>query len=228
MRAELTLGTRHRLEAAEAHHLINVLRRRSGDAVEAIDATGQRFDARLVDSRGTIETVARLTQPARVLDIVLLVGLVKGARIDWLVEKVSELGARRLQPVSTARSLLKPGPARLERWQRLAIAAAKQCGREQPLLVDPPCLLQDVDPNTLPAPRMTLEIGGDDLSGRLNGASSATLAIGPEGGFAVEDRTWLADTGFAPIELGLSTLRTETAVLAALTLTAYNLRRNAG
>ena len=123
-------------DASEVHHLVDVLRRRPGDEVEVFDGFGARCRAIIREAgvgRVRLEPVEWLPAVEGVLPVDLLVAAIRPSRMEWLVEKASELGARSLQPVVTRRGQARPGVGRLERWRRIAVAAAKQCGRGVPL-----------------------------------------------------------------------------------------------
>ena len=187
----VVLGDRVELSASESHHLVVVRRLRSGAELEILDASGRRFAARLVDAdrrSARIEPLRQLEAPAEGPEIVLIAAVLKGPRMDWLVEKASELGAARLWPLLASRSLPRPSAARLSRWRRLAQAASKQCGRPRALEIASAVELLELPFAEAPRPRFLMDPAGGSLSAALAGAKGVTLAVGPEGGFDSAER----------------------------------------
>jgi len=128
-------GDRAKLAGAEAHHLIHVMRAAPGTQVVLFDGGGCEFDATVKEiGRTAVELdVLRRCEIDRELplEITLAVPLPKGDRQRWLVEKATELGVRRLVPLTTERSVAQPAPRALERLRRTVIEASKQCGRNR-------------------------------------------------------------------------------------------------
>jgi len=225
----LEAGRRITLSASEAHHAAHVLRLRPGDAVEVFDGRGSAADARLETvERG--EVVVRLeavrrTPPPPAPALRLAFAVPKGKRLDWLLEKATELGAARLAPVRFARSVAGPkslSPRARRRWEARCIAAAKQA-----LLPHLPVL----EPVRPPAEALQAEgpgVFGDTgpAAGPLAGALDALppahrvgtlhLYVGPEGGLSDEERRLLGRVGIVPVRLGRTVLRIETAAVALL------------
>jgi len=221
--APLAPGVAVVLDSAEAHHLRDVLRRKAGDAVEVFDANGRHFRAlitRADEGCVELEPVQELGAAAEALAVELWMAVVKGPRFDWLVEKASELGAAKILPLLTERTLAPPGAGRVERWRRLAVAAAKQCGRARPCEVVEAMDLRLACEGCRDPLRLYLDRAGAPLRRLLAGAVSATLAVGPEGGFSPVEQTLLASHGFVAASLAGATLRSETAALAALVIAA--------
>jgi 16S rRNA (uracil1498-N3)-methyltransferase len=164
--------------------------------------------------------VLRVEHPAReaTVDLVLAPALLKGPRMDTLVEKVTELGVARLAPVLTERVVAR-GEHR-ERWERIAAAAAKQCGRTRLPVLVPPCPLAERLSEPGPAVRLiaweaerTTRIG--DLPAT---ADAALLVTGPEGGFTADEIALARAVGCRPVGLGARILRAETAAIVAVAL----------
>ncbi|HXR24303.1 MAG TPA: RsmE family RNA methyltransferase, partial [Candidatus Binataceae bacterium] len=156
--------------------------------------------------------------------LTLAVGLIKGPRMDFVVEKAAELGATELLPLLCQRSVVHaPGPDRIERWRRLATAAAKQSLGPRRMIIHPPLtvagLVRDVSKETL---AVVCGPGGEPLGPILRDArpGALTLVCGPEGGFAPEEVALMRVAGFREASLGRNRLRTETAALAALSIAA--------
>jgi 16S rRNA (uracil1498-N3)-methyltransferase len=204
------------LAGAEAHHLAAVCRLRLGDRVYLFNGDGRQYPA-LVDATGKRRVTLRVVgveAPARELGIRLEVAtpLPKGARAQFLIEKLTELGATSFVPLCTARSVVQARDATRDRLRRYVIEASKQCGRNVLMRIEPPadwntfCVRGD-----LPVVRMLAHPGG---TGRLGPAGQdCVLAVGPEGGFTDEEVERGRTAGWRVIDLGRRILRVETAAL---------------
>ena len=214
------------------HHLRDSLRLRLGDSltlndgcgtryrVEVTQVTSQAIDCRIIDRQ---TEAMRKTSP-----IVLGQALIKGDKMDWVIQKATELGVAAIAPIHSAHSVIKPNPARLEhqrsRWERIARDAAQQSERwSVPAIADPVDLA-----------RICRQYASAPLKGmlveRFNGPSLSAiplpsdrqrpivLLIGPEGGWAPEEQRVAQEQGFLPLALGPRILRAETAAIAALSI----------
>ena len=218
------------LRGEEARHLARVRRHREGEVVEVVDGEGGWYQVR-------IETLGREEVRGQILDrqqgrgespvrLTLAAALVKGQRFDFLVEKATELGVAALVPMLTERGVVRPGSEhKPARWEHLARAALKQCGRScLPLIAAPASLDEVVARGVAQGQGVLLAIpaGGGDLRTCLSGpsAGSLTLLIGPEGGFSPGEVEQARGQGAAVFSWGQRVLRSETAgmVLAALVL----------
>ena len=216
------------LPAEQANYINRVLRLRVGSPLIAFDGHGGEFRARIISYNKSgarlalEEPMPVLAQP--LLQILLVQGISKADRMDFAVQKSTELGVAQVYPIHTQFSVVKLDTQRAARrrshWQKVANSACEQSGRHFPPLVHPPQPLQNLLP-TLPssAPRLAFDPGG---SGQLlaSGGTPSTViaAIGPEGGFSPSELELLVKTGFTLIKLGEQILRTETAALVACTL----------
>jgi 16S rRNA (uracil1498-N3)-methyltransferase len=225
-------GDSVRFDAAETRHLTRVLRLGPGAVVEAIDGTGRTFAVRLDAitagrARGTIlGALASVAESPCVLT--LGQSLLKGERMGWLIQKATELGVARIVLLQTARVVARPagerGDAQRARWERVARAAVKQCGRAVVPAVEGPRALADLlaearhydgtwllheGPAGAPLARVAREAGGPR---RL------LLLVGPEGGFSEEEVRQGVTVGARVVSLGPRILRAESAGLAALVL----------
>jgi 16S rRNA (uracil1498-N3)-methyltransferase len=195
-----------------AHHLRDVLRADVGDAVELFDASGKSARATLVRvDRDAVEARVKsiLDAPAGRL-IVVASAVPKADRADWLVEKLCELGVARWVPLRTARSVVHPEGKKTERWERIAIEAAKQSKRSGVMAIAPLTslgeFLKDVDPATT-AVLSTRE------ARPLATLPATTLLVGPEGGWTDEELAAFESRGIASATLGTTVLRIETAAI---------------
>jgi len=208
-----------------------VLRKRDGDVIEVCDSAANSFTA-LLEIEGA--SVAARLGPAAArlpasLDIVLAQALPKGQKMDFVVEKATELGVRRIIPVRTERTVgAAERGAKVERWRRLARTAAAQCGRPDVPLVDDVTDWEQLEGAVRAAPLALIpwELAGaaplrDVLPGLLTGIGGVLVAIGPEGGFAHDEVEQARGWGARAVSLGKRILRTETAGLVACSAILY-------
>jgi 16S rRNA (uracil1498-N3)-methyltransferase len=212
------------LAGPEAHHLATVRRLRPGDRLCLFNGDGRQYPARVreVGRRQVTVEVLEVEAPPRELPFRLTVAapLPKGDRAQFLVEKLTELGAAAFVPLSTARSVVQPREAKLDKLQRHVIEASKQCGRNvlmdvRPLL-DWPSFCRAAD---LPARKYLAHPGTAPLA-QAPGGADAVLAVGPEGGLSDDEVALARAAGWQALDLGPRTLRVETAALALTVLFA--------
>jgi len=223
----LRAGNTVLLPEEAAHHAVHVLRLRAGEEVTLFNGRGGEYAGRIAAVerlRVSVEVLAhRALERESPLAVTLVQGVSAGEKMDFTVQKATELGAAVLQPVRAARSVGKLAGERAElkrvHWRRVAIAACEQCGRNRIPEVRPVRALADYcrEPpdggaRFVLTPRSALGLRA--AAARLEGA--VVLAAGPEAGFTEEEEAKLAGAGFLPVRLGPRVLRTETAALAAL------------
>jgi len=220
VRAALNEGARVELDAAQANYLGNVLRLKEGAELLLFDGSSGEWLARIAEAgrKRMVLVVEQLTrEPETIPDVWLAFAPVKRTQTDWLVEKATELGAARLIPVMTQRTVAER--VRLDRLQAIAIEAAEQCGRTLlPDISEPLPLahfLQHRDPSrTL----YFADEGGGEPTGHAFAPGPAVILTGPEGGFTSAERQAVrAAPNCIAVLLGPRILRAETAALAALT-----------
>jgi 16S rRNA (uracil1498-N3)-methyltransferase len=219
--AEVVLG------ADDAHHLARVVRRRPGDAVELIDAAGGIWPAVVtaLEPAARVRVTAaapRTPPPARVT---LYQGLVEWGRLDTVVEKAVELGAGEVVVFRSERARRVPDPEawgrRRERLDRVAAAAARQCGRA-PLPPVRGLVPFDRVPAEIPdGEGFLIDPRGDAALPAAIGAHAApaariALVVGPEAGFSADEVAAARHGGLAVCHLGSTVLRAETAAIAAV------------
>ncbi|EWM43301.1 RNA methyltransferase, RsmE family protein [Bordetella holmesii 41130] len=171
----LAAGQRICLPLALAHHAIRVLRLRDGDDIVLFDGQGGEYPARLqIEGKaGHAQLGEHLPREAELPGrIVLAQGLPSGDKMDWIVEKAVELGAAAVQPIAAQRSVLQLSGPRLEKrlthWERVAQAAAEQCGRNRLTQIAAPLTLREWLAQPAQGPRLMCHPqAGDDLSGWL-------------------------------------------------------------
>jgi 16S rRNA (uracil1498-N3)-methyltransferase len=218
----LAEGAELRIDGNAAHYLGNVMRVSPGDPILLFDDQSGEWLAR-VAHRGKRDLVVRVEAQTRphetVPDLWLCIAPIKKGRIDWVIEKATELGIAQVLPVLTARTIVDRINA--DRLRAHAIEAAEQCGRTAlPAIAEPQrlaALLRD-----WPGERALYfadEAGGGDAAAAMTRRSPAAILIGPEGGFTDEERSLIhACTAAVPISLGPRILRAETAAVAAVSV----------
>jgi 16S rRNA (uracil1498-N3)-methyltransferase len=227
-------GDHATLQGNDAHHLMHVLRGQVGDEVVLFDGSGYEFPARVVDiARDTVRLELvdrRLVDRELAFDLHLGVGLPKGDRQKWLVEKAVELGVTTLTPLTTARGVAQPVPSALLRLGRHIIEASKQCGRNRLLqLAGPQTLAQFVRSAPSSAARWIAHPDAGQPpaeAAEIFDATAGSLycAIGPEGGFTQAEVELALAAGWQPLLLGPRILRVDTAVCAVAALAGLRRR----
>lgn len=227
---ELVPGRSLRLPEEKSQHLLRVLRMRIDDPVTLFNGDGHDYSARIIGVEKKAVELAVESAKARdnesPLAITLLQGVARGDKMDHILQKATELGVRKIQPVTTERTEVRLDNERAERrvahWRGVVAAACEQCGRTRTPEVREPVALQDAL-TALPtnARRLILDPhrGLALRALAIDTTHPVVLAIGPEGGLGERDHRLLRDAGFEGVQLGPRVLRTETAgpaVLAAL------------
>ena len=222
----LRAGATTQLPEEAAHHAVHVLRLRAGETLTLFNGRGGEYAGRVAAIerlRVTVDVLAhREIERESPLAITLVQGVSSSEKMDFTVQKATELGVAALQPVVAARSAGRIAAERAAQkhahWQRVAIAACEQCGRNRVPEVLAPVPLEAYCRKAAPAGALLLspeaQLALRAAAARLQGA--ATLAAGPEAGFTAAEEAMLAQAGFVPVRLGPRVLRTETAALAAL------------
>jgi len=220
------LGSIVRLEGSELHHLRDVRRLGPGSAVTLIDEANGLYTGRVerIDANYAEISLEPLASAHDAPSIILAAGLIKGPRMDLLVEKAVELGASELIPLLASRSVMHDiGAQRIERWRRLALTAAKQSLAPRRMVLQPAMTIAQLV-GAVPQDTLTLvcAMDGAPLGAIVREAkpSRIMLACGPEGGFDPSEMALLRNAGFRAVGLGANRLRSETAALAALSIVA--------
>ena len=220
--APLSTGE-HELPEAQAHYISRVLRMAEGDGLQLFDGSGLEFRASLVEvgkKRVRVQVTERFAgQEESPLHIHLGQGLSRGERMDWAVQKATELGANEITPIFTERCEVRlkdeRADKRLLHWRQVAISACEQCGRSRVPVIHPPLLLADWLKQADAALKLVLHPVAEPLLSHAKPASLAFL-IGPEGGLTDGEVAQARQADFHAARLGPRVLRTETAPVVAL------------
>ncbi len=213
------------LDGERAHYLTRVLRVRSGDTIVVFDGRAGEYPAVI----GEIDRQRVQLRPGPLssrdvespLSIRLIQGISRGERMDFVIQKATELGVQQISPVHTAYSVVRlrddRAGKRIGHWQRIAQGACEQCGRNIVPVIDAAADLEEVLAESVRGSRLILQAGSGEPVGNLQRIDdSLTLLIGPEGGLNEAEIALAISCGFQPVSLGPRILRTETAALAAV------------
>jgi 16S rRNA (uracil1498-N3)-methyltransferase len=225
-------GEEIELRDGDVHKILRVLRLGEGDVIELIDSGGSVFPASLTlraESVGALLGPPAASVAESTLRITLAQGIPKGQKMDYVVEKATELGVARIIPFVSERVIGEErGASKLERWRRLARTAAQQSGRALVPAVDDPLRWEGLlaafrafDVVLLawePAERVPLR---GVLANLLPGAREALVIVGPEGGISHAEAQSALAAGAHTVSLGARILRTETAGLVACAALLY-------
>lgn len=222
----LAVGASVGLPEDAAAHLVRVLRLREGDACVLFNGDGFDHDARLteVGKRGaTADIVAtRAVDVESPLRITLLQGIARGEKMDWILQKATELGVAAFVPVSSDRSEVKLDAERAAKrhahWRSVVTSACEQSWRARiPAVVAPQSLAAALASLPEAPARWLLDpVAATGVAAMPAPGAEVVLAIGPEGGWSANDRAALVAAGFDGLRLGPRILRTETAGMAAI------------
>jgi 16S rRNA (uracil1498-N3)-methyltransferase len=229
-------GASVEIAGSDARKIVRVLRLAAGDAIEVIDSAGTVFAATIaIDGmrvRATLKGTEAFEDPAGPagagsLCFDLAQALPKGAKMDFIVEKTTELGISAILPFCSERTIARDaGVAKVERWRRLAKAAAQQCGRRsipqvEAALPSFDALLErfdEYDVVLFPWELSAHSLLRDTLPELLAGVRRALIVVGPEGGFTHDEAETARSRGAALVWMGPRILRTETAAMALLAI----------
>ena len=227
------------ITGGDAHHLARVMRAQIGDVITVVDAAGQAAEMAVTElTRDAVHLRTQRVLPAETegREAILVQALLKGEKMDFVVQKAAELGTVCVCPIVTEHVVVrydaKKAAAKAARWQKIADEAAKQCGRRTFMRVAPIVSLTELlrDPAYIGAAdtatvfcyeqeeRQSLRtvLGGTE-------ARRVTLIVGAEGGFSPAEAAAVTAAGGQPVSLGHRILRAETASLTALAVTQYEL-----
>ena len=215
------------ITGTDYNHIVKVLRLRTGDEITLFDTNSTEYYGKIreIGKRDIIVAIERSKQvnTEAPIEISLLQGLPKGDKMDYIIEKATELGVTRVVPVITQRSQIRERE-RMKRWERIALEASKQCGRTKPTIIE----------NTLDFDEAIKLYAKNELSiilhvnyevsaknyikNSIQAPQNIVLFVGPEGGFTDNEVLLGNKMGFISLGLGPRVLRTETAMSAGLSV----------
>jgi len=230
----LAVGQQASLPEAASLHVTRVLRLAAGARVVLFDGSGGEYDGTIVQTARSgvtlLPTQYRPVERESVHQVALLQALARGEKMDWIVQKATELGVARIVSVALERSVvrLKDEQAikRLAHWRAIAVNACEQCGRNRLPEIVLPCTLDEALQVCTDCPE-SLQLLLDPeatvaLSASLPSAPQrVTVLIGPEGGLTSAETDTAIGAGFVGVNLGPRVLRTETAALAVLSVLQF-------
>jgi len=226
------------ISGEEAHHIIDVMRLKPSDAIVAFDGTGKEYAGLITSIKGktvAIDVISTIDTPAgHGVRITLIQAITKKAKMDYIVEKATELGASAVAPVFTERTIPdwdgEKKASCAQRWRKIALEAAKQCSRsDMPSVAE----IKDFSESLKGAGDYDLALIATLVDGVVGlkkavvgfKGKSVAIAIGPEGDFTPEEVKQAMNAGFKPVSLGSRVLKSDTAGLAVLAILDYELSR---
>ncbi len=220
----LQIGVSLTLPAASTRHVTQVLRLAVDDPLILFNGDGHDYPARLIRLQRDAATVlveqSSEPEPQTPLQIHLALGISKGERMEYALQKAVELGVGRLTPLFAERTQVRLEGVRLERrlehWRGIVIGACEQSGRRRLPTLDPAMTLEHWLADTSEGGLLLDPCAPLALTGLPAPVAGVTLLIGPEGGLTVREREQAMGRGFQGVRLGPRILRTETAPLAAI------------
>ena len=227
------------ITGGDAHHLARVMRAQIGDVITVVDAAGQAAEMAVTElTRDAVHLRMQRVLPAETegREVILVQALLKGEKMDFVVQKAAELGAVCVCPIVTEHVVVrydaKKAAVKAARWQKIADEAAKQCGRRMLMRVAPIVSLTELlrDPAYIDAADTATVFCYEQEERQsvrtvLRGieARRVTLIVGAEGGFSPAEAAAVTAAGGQSVSLGHRILRAETASLTALAVTQYEL-----
>ena len=216
------LGDKVSLEKNNEHHLLKVLRFPVGKIITLFNGDGFDYQATVISTKKIckVEVISQQKNESESsLDLTLAQGIVKGEKMDFLIQKAVELGVTRIMPIQTERSVVKlkvdKVAKRIDHWQKIANHACGQSGRSVIVDISIPQTLTDLL-NRPDHNGFVLHHRATENLQTMEKPSKATILIGPEGGLSDTEIKQSIEAGFRPLSLGKRILRTETASLAAI------------
>ena len=217
------------LDGPEAHHLTTVRRFAIGDAVALFNGDGYEYPS-VIESIGKREVVLRVSSAVLVnrepaIGIEIASAVPKGDRLDFLIEKLTEVGCTDFFPLTTARSIVKVDAGKADKMRRMVIEASKQCGRNRLMRIHAPLRFADyVSECRAGHRRIALTAPGErsPIPDGLRCGECVAVLIGPEGGWSPEEAERATASGWQSVTLGSRILRMETAAILAAGILAQS------
>lgn len=222
----LKAGATLTLSPEESKHAVKSLRLTEGSTIALIDGRGLEAEGllRSADMGGALVEILSVREAEASLPIEIIQATLKGPKMDWLVEKLTEIGVAEIRLAITKHTVATG--EKIERWQRIAQSAVKQSGNPQIPSIHAAKPLAELLPLLGEGLKILLQPGADKGLAELireNKGQRVMLAIGPEGGFTPDEERYLQEAGFVPAALSRQILRGETAALVAAALAAHSI-----
>ncbi|HUX47482.1 MAG TPA: 16S rRNA (uracil(1498)-N(3))-methyltransferase [Desulfosporosinus sp.] len=220
----------------EARHIINVLRMKKGEALIIMDGKGQLFESAIekLHSRAVEVKIIKSipSPPSSPIEISLGQALIKSKNMDYLIQKVTELGIHSIHPFYSERTVIQLKSAHLknkmDRWMEIMKSACKQCGRVTLPDLNTPLLFEEMIKDTPDTKALKILLWEDedkvDLKRLLTSMSLTAhvfAIVGPEGGFTLNEINLAREAGFHIVSLGNRILRAETAAMSLISIIQY-------
>ena len=217
------------IKGEKARYLVTVLRCRTGDPLFIHDEKGNVYSATItgvINKEVFAELIGKIDlQAESPLNITLLQGLLKGEKMDLVIQKATELGVREIVPVVTERCQVRQ-TRKLGRWAKIAEEASRQAGRNTVPIIGETVEFKELGAVSRQEGIIFWEQGGEEFAEALNrfkGREKISLFTGPEGGFSEDEIKAASEKGFVRTTLGRRILRAETAAITAVAITQYAL-----
>lgn len=229
----LSEGCEVQLGESASRHLVKVLRLSAGRPLVLFDGRGGEYSAELVETgkRARARTLEFFPDDRESpLALTLAIGISRGDRFDWVIQKATELGATHIQPLFTERCEVKLSGERLQKklghWRQVAVSACEQCARNRvPAIAEPQKLVQFLDRQGGETLKLVLhhrtEMQLHQVEAERGRPDEALLLVGPEGGLSGTEIDAALAKDYLPLRLGPRVLRTETAPVAAISVLQY-------
>ena len=218
------------LTGDEAHHCVRVLRQKVGDLIVVFDGRGKSLQCQIVSAdknQVSLKQDVEIVVQQRGLSLHLCQAIPKAGNMELIVQKAVELGVASIQPLMTENTVAKADDKKLQKWQRIALEACKQCGQNWLPEVKPVLGFHEWIEKPR-VPRLEVVAALDSRSRPLElvargarGASDISLLVGPEGDFSQKEYDAVIESGFQPASLGDIVLRVETATLYCLSVLKF-------
>ncbi|OUS28019.1 16S rRNA (uracil(1498)-N(3))-methyltransferase ['Osedax' symbiont bacterium Rs2_46_30_T18] len=217
------------LDEGTVQHVSRVLRMKSGEAISLFNGDGNEYQGELIEvaKRSVSVIISTCTRPLRSSRLKVFIGqsISRGERMDYAVQKSTELGMTSMTPLITERTEVKLKADRLSKrqqhWQQLAISACEQSLRTELPIIDAPCSLQQWLENCDADIKLVLHHHSEKSLDEYSPPSSVALLVGPEGGLSEAEVETAIAAGFHPVAFGPRVMRTETAPIAAQAILQY-------
>lgn len=233
-------GERVTISGEKARYLLAVLRCNAGDELQVFDGEGSFYKSRILgidNKKVTIDLLDKISFDTEShLNLVLIQGILKGEKMDLVIQKTTELGVKEIIPAITERSQVRH-TRKTDRWRKIAEEASKQCGRSKIPIVHEAVNFDELFTIHYPSPQngfifyeeggitvkeaLKMGIGSSANPQPLNPNPAIFVAIGPEGGFTKEEISLAISKGLITVSLGKRILRAETAAISAVTLVQF-------